>query len=130
MYLLDSLGGSQEDAREAMLFGNFLLGRRKREGSGFVTILTDVLQQPNYTDCAFFVAKTAQKILQEPDMFLALANEEATLTSWYEVEEVRRMRGDIATLVLELAVEQRQEGGTMEALELDIPEIDFTKVRF
>ena len=131
MFLLDSLGNSQEDAREARLFSDFLLSRRPAglHDSAFIVIVPEVPQQPNYDDCAFFAAKNAEMILRGgPEDFLDRIHTHANLSDWYKEEEVRGARRDLAELVQRLAREQRVEGGLLEGTDLDIPEIDFMKV--
>ena len=131
MFLLDSLGNSQEDAREARLFSNFLLSRRPAElhGSDFLVVVPRVPQQPNYDDCAFFAAKNAQMILRNgPEDFLDRIHTHANLSNWYKEEEMRGARRDLAELVEGLAREQREVEGLLEGTDLDIPEIDFMEV--
>ena len=132
MFLLDSLGNSQEDAREARLFSDFLLSRRPAElsYSDFIVIVPRVPQQPNYNDCAFFAAKNAEMVLRQPDGFIAAARLPTALERWYEVVEVRGARRDLAELVRRLAGEQRERGGLLEGEDFETPEIDFMQVRF
>ena len=105
MYVLDSLGGRKKDAREAKLFGDRLMRKRKDNfNDTFEVIVPNVPEQPNFEDCGLFAIQYVKEVVNNPDKFRSLSGS-GNLSEWFHIDVVRKLRGELAELVISLAKE-------------------------
>ena len=128
IYVLDSLGGREKDRREAKLFGDCLMRKRKDDcKDAFEVIVPNVPEQPNFEDCGLFAIQYVKEVVNNPDRFRLLCTSR-DLSEWFNINKVRYLRSELAELVISLAKEQRKVNGVLEGRDLRIPDIDFLKV--
>ena len=104
--------------------------RKRKDGfkDKFEVIVPNVPEQPNYEDCGLFVIQYVKEVVSNPDKFRSLSRS-GNLSEWFHINVVRKLRGELAELVISLAKEQRKVNGVLEGKDLRIPDIDFEKVR-
>ena len=102
--VLNSLGTGSCKPREAKLFGDFLLKVRMTPGESFTIRCPSVPEQPNYADCGLFIIKYLQLVMENPQRFIDLVQDPdpASFGFWFEHQDVRVIREEIAQLVVGL----------------------------
>ena len=133
MVLLNSLsGGPTIITIEAELFRDFLLSHTSSSGLVFTFVTPLVPQQPNFQDCGLFAIKYAELVISDPKKFFQIVTDteaKQQLSNWFSYYEMENKRGEMAEIIRNLAEEQRREGGPLYGEDLEIPSMDFSKVK-
>ena len=131
LYVMESIGGYEEPA-VAEVVRDFINQQRQLAGGVLVPIITKIMLMPRQAqgsnDCGLFMLETTQRILANPDEFIARA-EAGNLAAWYSPEVVGGRREELAARLRDLGEEQRAEGGVLEGLPpLALPDLGFRQV--
>jgi hypothetical protein len=119
--------GKEDELGEAKLFASFLASQRPAD----YRILTAVTpQQTNLKDCALFVMKNMEKVLEDINLFVRAVESttsQVQLAEWYSAKTIEggRKRKELAGWIGHKAVKQREEGGCLAGKALHLPPINF-----
>ena len=132
MVVLNSISSGPNEPAEATILSKFLLSLRGWAGHSFKILCPDVPQQSNSYDCALFTMKYVEEVIMNPDKFVQMATKPGSpgLKNWFPYSEIRNKRRDLATLITRIATKQREHGGPLQGVPLNIPVINFDEVRF
>jgi hypothetical protein len=125
LIILESIGGMYARVPPyANQFCSFLLLLRAGVGEGGPGFQTRILvvprQSPGSNDCGLFCMTFAEKILEDPDSFEDLAKK-GVLDVWFPASSVLTKRDEVARLIGQQAVEQREPGREMAGHPLHLP---------